>query len=193
MTLSSCDTFDLYGINYFGFPGDAVAQFGNLGTLKTDGVDFVVTYDNEFSNGLGYNLGWDAVWQRNYTEDFDLGGELKLAGTADGFGVYPEWRMNFAFGLSGNDWTANWNIRWIDETTDLWRPAITTSDAVAESMTYHDLVASYFFKNTRITAGVNNVTDEDPPYFHSAFNANTEPGMYDVIGRRVFVSITVDF
>jgi iron complex outermembrane receptor protein len=37
------------------------------------------------------------------------------------------------------------------------------------------------------------VFDKDPPYFHSQFNANTEPGMYDVIGRRLFVSASWDF
>jgi len=35
--------------------------------------------------------------------------------------------------------------------------------------------------------------DEDPPLFHSAFNAETEPGYYDVIGRRFFTSVTVGF
>ena len=39
----------------------------------------------------------------------------------------------------------------------------------------------------------NNLTDENPPYFHSNFNGNTEPGVYDVIGRRVFVSIVSTF
>jgi len=58
----------------------------------------------------------------------------------------------------------------------------------AESMLYTDLVGTYNWNALRITEGINNVFDEDTPYFHSAFNANTEPGLYDMIGRRVFVS-----
>lgn len=56
---------------------------------------------------------------------------------------------------------------------------------------YHDLVGTYTYKNLRFVGGINNVTDETPPYFHSAFNANTEPGVYDVIGRRLFASVTI--
>ena len=52
---------------------------------------------------------------------------------------------------------------------------------------------TYSFSNYSFSLGVNNVTDEDPPYFHSAFNANTEPGTYDVIGRRVFASFSASF
>jgi iron complex outermembrane receptor protein len=60
-------------------------------------------------------------------------------------------------------------------------------------MVYHDLRGTYSWNNLNVMVGVNNVTDEEPPYFHSAFNANTEPGMYDVIGRRVFTSVSMSF
>ena len=44
-----------------------------------------------------------------------------------------------------------------------------------------------------ITAGLDNVFDEEPPNFHSAFNAETDPGTYDTIGRRFFTAIAVRF
>ena len=58
---------------------------------------------------------------------------------------------------------------------------------------YHDVVGTYTFGVATVSVGVNNLTDQDPPYFHSAFNANTEPGTYDVIGRRVFGNVVFRF
>jgi len=46
---------------------------------------------------------------------------------------------------------------------------------------------------TTVRFGINNLTEENPPYFHSNFNANTEPGVWDVIGRRIFVGLEYQF
>jgi iron complex outermembrane receptor protein len=77
---------------------------------------------------------------------------------------------------------------------DFYRAANLTDDAVAESIWYNDLFFNYFYNDSlSVAVGVNNVMDEDPPMFHSAFNAETEPGYYDVIGRRFFTSVTMHF
>jgi iron complex outermembrane receptor protein len=41
--------------------------------------------------------------------------------------------------------------------------------------------------------GFRNLTDEEAPRFHSNFNANTEPGTYDVIGRQIYAGVRVTF
>jgi iron complex outermembrane receptor protein len=194
LSAPACDAFDEFGLNYFGYPGDAIAPFGNLGTLATDGVDIAVSYDGDFGGNLGYRASMDATWVNSYQSGEDFAEiQSELVGTADGFGVYPEWKANFQFGLSGSFWSADVLARWIDATDDRWRSPATTSDAKAESMLYIDLVGTFEWNFLRITAGINNVMDEDPPYFHSAFNANTEPGMYDVIGRRFFTSVSMEW
>jgi iron complex outermembrane receptor protein len=189
----SCDAFDEYGINFFGFPGDAIAEFGNLGTLKTDGVDIAISYAGDFGGSLGWRASVDATWVNSYESGAELGGSQDLVGTADNFSVFPEWKAWLQFGLMGDAWTADVMGRWIDATDDRWKTTTTTADAKVESMFYIDLVGTYEWNFLRITAGVNNVFDDDPPYFHSAFNANTEPGMYDVIGRRFFTSVTLEW
>ena len=60
-------------------------------------------------------------------------------------------------------------------------------------MFYSDLVGTYTWKNYQVTVGLRNLTDEDAPRFHSAFNANTEPGMYDVVGRAWYAGLTMTF
>ncbi|WP_299948399.1 TonB-dependent receptor [uncultured Microbulbifer sp.] len=176
-------------------PNDARGAFGNLGTLSTSGFDFAAQYQGELSFGLiqGYNLSWVATLVESYERQFPLAGSRELVGTANGFEVFPEWRWSTNVGLFGDNWTLDWDMRYIDETVDALRPASITDDAVAEDVIYHDLIGSYTWQNISVSLGVNNVTDEDAPRFHSAFNANTEPGMYDVIGRRVFTGFTVTF
>ena len=192
---SACAAFDTYGLDFYGFPGDAVAQFGNLGTLETDGVDFAAVYDLELGGVVqGLKFGVNGTWTNSYTEDFDLGGEIELVGTAEGLaGIYPEWRVNLSVDVYGSNWSAGYSLRFIDETEDLWRAPSTSSDVIAEDITYHDVTATFNWGALKIVAGINNLTDETPPYFHSAFNANTEPGTYDVLGRRLFTSLAFEF
>lgn len=190
---ASCANFEELGINYFGFPGDAISDFGNLGTLTTDGVDIAISYDGSFTDSLGYRTSMDATWTNSFKSGTDVGGQQELVGTAEYASIYPEWKAWLQFGLVGDAWSADLMARWIGETEDRWKTQAVTADPTVESMLYWDLVGSYNWRMFRITAGVNNILDEDPPYFHGAFNANTEPGTYDVIGRRFFTSISMDF
>lgn len=196
----ACDAFadaggPHYTPDYDIFPADAVAEFGNLGTLETDGVDLDLSYSGDLDMGVitGYSVSWSGTWVNSYKRIYPLTGAIELAGTANGFEVFPEWRWQSNIGLNGDDWSFNYKIRFIGETTDRLQSAVATADAVAEQTVYHDVVGTYTFGVATVSVGVNNLTDQDPPYFHSAFNANTEPGTYDVIGRRVFGNVVFRF
>jgi iron complex outermembrane receptor protein len=64
-----------------------------------------------------------------------------------------------------------------------------------DSQLYHDLVASYTFEQTgtHIAAGVTNLTDEEPPYIDTGFNANTDPSTYRLFGRGYYLRLTQNF
>ncbi len=56
------------------------------------------------------------------------------------------------------------------------------------------------WKNTTVRVGVNNVFDRDPPIVDSAnsstgsfTNGNTQPQVYDALGRKFFTSLTMTF
>lgn len=174
---------------------DAQVLLQNSGKLTTSGFDFDILYQGELNTmGItGYTLSWSATKMEEYERESPLIGKADYVGTATGFAVFPEWRMQFGFGLEGENWSVNYKIRYIDETKDRLRAAVLSADAKAEDVTYHDIVGTYTWNNFTISLGVNNVTDEDPPYFHSAFNANTEPGTYDVVGRRIFTRLNLKF
>ncbi len=177
------------------YPADAVLTYGNLGKLSTNGVDVDVQYtvDVDFGFGSQLDLRWSATNTFTREETFGLTGTNETIGTASGFAVYPELKMNASANLSADDWNVQWAMRYIGETDDAARPANITDDSVAEDIVYHDITAGYTFGLVSLSIGVSNLTDEDAPRFHSAFNANTEPGTYDVIGRRLFGSVNVRF
>ena len=117
----------------------------------------------------------------------------RTAGAQDGTAVYPENRINTRVAIGGNNWTAAWSMRWIDETEDLLRPSNITDDAKAEDVLYHDIVGTYTYQNFNFRVGIDNLTDEEPPRFHSAFNANTAPGTFDTYGIRAWTRVQITF
>lgn len=193
--LNDSSSFGPNGLQYFGYPGDIETPWGNQGTFTSDGIDFALSTSGDLDMGAvsGYSVNFDATWHNSYEQEFTYGGGRDYVGSADGFAVYPELRYVLALGVNGDSWNASWNIRFVSESDDVWRHPSVTADAVAEATTYHDITTSYDFGNTVLRFGVNNLTDEKPPYFHSNFNGNTEPGVYDVIGRRMFMSVTATF
>ena len=181
-----------------GVPADAEAEFGNLGKVETSGVDFAIDYSRPVEWGMVnlLELSFMGTYLDEYKETFPGSGTQDMVGTAgddDGFGVYPEWRWNSSVKISSNDWSLDWRMRWIDETKDLLRPSDITDDAKAESILYHDLIANYTWNQVILSLGIENLTDEEPPRFHSAFNANTAPGVYDVVGRQLWMRAKVAF
>jgi len=177
------------------YPADAVLTYGNLGKLSTNGIDVDVQYTMDVDFGFASQLDfrWSATNTFSREETFDLTGTFDTIGTASGFAVYPELKMNASANLIADDWNFQWSMRYIGETDDAARPAEITDDSVAEAVIYHDLSANYTFGVVSFAVGISNLTDVDAPRFHSAFNANTEPGTYDVIGRRLFGSVNVTF
>jgi len=196
---AACDAFPggtgILDFDTDGLADDATTTLGNLGKLETEGVDASVSYAIPVSWGFAnmVDLGWDVSYVDKFEKSFPLTGAYDLVGTAgeDGSAVYPEWGYNTRVGLSGDNWSVTWRMRWIDEVDDVYRPSNLTNLGTAEDVYYHDLVGTFSWKSLKFTLGVDNVTDEEPPTFHSGFNMTTAPGFYDTLGRRVWMSAKV--
>jgi iron complex outermembrane receptor protein len=189
----SCNLFDPLG--YGIYPGDAYLEYGNLGDTESSGWDFNVGYAQDISLGMFTELAvdWNAMLHDEYVSGFG-GAAADRVGTAKDGGVYPEMRYWLTTTISSNNLSLSWNVRHLDETIDLFRTPSSSADVVAEAITYHD-ITGVWNTNDQLTVrfGINNITEENPPYFHSNFNANTEPGVWDVIGRRMFVGLQYQF
>jgi len=64
-----------------------------------------------------------------------------------------------------------------------------------DSLLYHDIVVNYTFESTgtNIAAGFTNITDEEPPFIETGFNAVTDPSTYRLFGRGYYVRLTQTF
>ena len=58
------------------------------------------------------------------------------------------------------------------------------------SVMYHDLNASYTIWNTRFQGGITNITNEEPPFIETGFNAGTDPATYRLFGRGYYLRAT---
>ena len=60
---------------------------------------------------------------------------------------------------------------------------------------YFDVVGAYRFnENVKLTLGIDNVLDEEPPILgDNQEQANTWPATYDVFGRTYFARLLVSF
>ncbi len=77
------------------------------------------------------------------------------------------------------------------------------ADAKIGDYNWFDLSGTYRFQDRyTFRFGVNNILDKDPPVIDANSygissppygNANTYPGIYDSLGRTVFVGVTADF
>lgn len=179
--------------------GKIIALQDNLSVEQVKGVDMVATYDFDIGkwgsmnlyNVLSYVDQWDQ-------QELDTAPKVSCAGVFAGTCGYPtpEYRNNFRA-----TWTSPWSVtasaqwRYIDSIED--QNAIRDLDDV----NYFDLAAIWDITEwAAVRAGVNNITDEEPPIVgsniagSSIYGAgNTFPGMYDANGRYWFVGGTITF
>lgn len=167
----------------------------NIGGIETSGVDLQVDWSaNAGSGRVGANLLLNHVFGWKYAEP--NGGTIDYAGTIGGGGLgraVPEWKslLNLSYSRGPVEVFARW--QYIDGMRDAEVPAFQVP-----ACDYFDLGGSYAF-NSRplegltLRAGVENLLDDDPPIFPTWQQANTDPTLYDVLGRRYFVGLGYKF
>jgi len=129
-------------------------------------------------------------------------------------GVTPKFKSEFR-----TTWNTPWNIQislnWrhissvaldLNQTNPLLNEFVGFNDSIDAKIPnydYFDLTATWKVKDGLvIRAGCNNLFDRDPPIVDAEFfgvssppfgNGNTFPGVYDSLGRNIFVGLTADF
>ena len=190
--------------------GYVVSTTLNTGYLQTSGIDVTGT----LTIGLGRlgRLNTDFVGTyllQQITQPLPDGGTYDCKGL---FGYScgqpnPTWRHNLRLTWSPDDKTSlSFNWRYLDAT----RLSTTSSnsfltgdadpiDARIPAYSYFDLSAALAVSgNLTLRIGANNLLDKNPPALASGVlnlfgNGNTYPGVYDVLGRRLFAGATVKF
>jgi len=175
---------------------DFMEVFQNDAAIEVSGID--AQFDWGFALGpgeVGMNVlvSWMDSWE--YTPVQGVPPE-DAVGFVGGFfgGSLPEWKGNLNLSYawstrSGSSLRIAGQWRYIDAMHDRAWP-----EFEVPSYDYVDLYALYRFAlwksdNLKLTVGIENLTDEDPPLLPGGLGANTDPSQYDLLGRRYFLGL----
>ena len=178
--------------------GHVVSLLDNLAIEEVQGYDLTASYD--FGIGNWGRLGFSDILSLT-----DAWNKQELAGApvvecAGKWGATcgsptPDIRNNLRL-----TWQTPWRLR----PSVLWRyigrvDDLNTSGTDLGERHYFDLAAIWdYSESIRLRAGINNLFDKAPPLVGGAAgpsilgNGNTFPGLYDALGRYVFIGLSVD-
>lgn len=178
--------------------GHIVALLDNLAVEEVEGWDVIVDYDVSLGDmgSLAFNNVMSIIdkWDQQELEGAPV---VKCKGVWGGVCGYPtpDFRNNLR---------ATWLTPWDVTVSALWRHIGSVDDVNdnvdLDSVNYLDLAGSWdVMENASVRLGVNNILDREPPIAGGAAgpsnngNGNTFPGMYDALGRYMYLGLSVSF
>ncbi|MFS1422328.1 TonB-dependent receptor domain-containing protein [Shewanella sp. 10N.286.48.B5] len=168
----------------------------NVGGINTAGIDYDFRYT--FETGFGdWGLGLDGTYLLEYDKFLADGSVVDHVGRFEGNhdGMFAELKTNFTVSWAVADFNSSLITRYISGVKEVeagWWTAPFERDV--DSNIVVDFQTNYMLNDhVTLTAGVDNVFDEEPPFVYSAFGANTDVSTYDVIGRSIYVRAGIKF
>lgn len=162
-----------------------VNVFGNLGTLEVEGLDLRANYTLDTDIGM---FRFDLEWSHMLTYD-EQTNPLQPAVDRPGTEGFPENRTNFSTRYSANDFTVNYNMRWIDE-----HDGVTAAGKYDDYMTHDITLVWHTPWEGDLTVGIQNFTDEDPVIDSaSGYDDEVTLLLYSVKGRTPFLTYKHSF
>lgn len=184
---AACEAFNI-GPN--GDLDNLTSTLMNVGYQDTSGIDFNLVYSFE-ALSLDWTISNDTTYLLNFEQD-----GVDYTNTIDGnFGAYAQVRNNFSIKAGQGDWSVMYFNRYIGAMDDHYKDGDGVAQiGTAESMLYHNISASYFINDTwMLSAGVKNLTDEEPSRVSNGSDGGTVPEVYDTVGRQYYAGVTVKF
>jgi iron complex outermembrane receptor protein len=171
----------------------------NQAFVNTSGIDLTIDWGFGLG-GLGdMNLRLITTWLEKFEEqtavtpndsNYDYLGTIgSTTGTSN-----PEWKGTLVTTYSFQDLQATLTTRYIDSMIN--RNVVTggapASNTGVNATWYLDLTTRYdLTRNASIGFGVNNLTNQPPRLYTPNVQANTDPSLYDVLGRRYYIRFDV--
>ncbi len=191
----------------------------NIGKQETEGFDVTFNYRLPETDFGTFSFTLDNVYMVTDQSDNDVDGDIDADDGGSIVGEYFDrsnnWRVrsNLSSRWEMGDFGATWNVRYYsrqeedcqfmvdygfaDLCSDPDRVDPATGDAAAQNVlggtTYHD-VSGYWNApwNARITLGINNIGDKNPPVSFTTF-ANSFDPQYEVPGRFYYLQYNQRF
>lgn len=162
-------------------------QTNNTNFVEVDGIDLEVNY-RLLTDAIGtFNFRLSASHQMSYDTDF-----LGSAGISEGAGTWgrPKDRAQLGINWAMNDFGFGYNLNYIgDSGTPLPAPRAYGADP---SWVTHDIQGNWTTPwNGKLTLGVRNLTDKDPPVFDAS--PYYDNSLHNVWGRVPYVRYEQNF
>jgi iron complex outermembrane receptor protein len=174
-----------------------LAVTDNLGEVKTRGLDLSVAYRMPRTRFGNFGINLDGTYVNKYDYQNEPGGPFtENAGRyADATPVF-RWRHNLLFSLSRGDWTFNLTNRYLSHYTDQnTSVAPEFFNKVGHYSTWSISATYTGNKKAELTAGIKNLTDEEPPFTNQVtnFQLGYDPRYTDPLGFTVYARVTYRF
>jgi iron complex outermembrane receptor protein len=167
----------------------------NVGTIKTDGVDFGLTATPPETPLGQVRLDWQTTWLLDYRlRTLGQNGFTQYAGTFPGLaavGSYARVRSRATADLQHGAWSFGWTTRFISGARVLGA-APGDPYGKAPGILYHDVTVSRRIGRLTAMAGIDNLADQRPPTLIDG-ETNTDTSTYDVVGRLIWAHLTYAF
>jgi outer membrane receptor protein involved in Fe transport len=172
--------------------------YENIASFRVKGIDMEASYQFDIGDMGSLNFSTLFGWVDSYEqEEYDGAEVLECSGIYGGAcqTPLPEYRNHFT-----TTWTTPWNAvlnftwRYVDEVKQIECDPCVDID----QQSYYDISGIWnATDNISVRAGVNNLTDKEPPITDNGVtlrnNGNTYPGAYDYLGQYLFLGMTVEF
>jgi outer membrane receptor protein involved in Fe transport len=167
---------------------DAYQIERNISGLEVSGIDLQLDWG--FPAGPGRaGVTWLVTWMDDYLFEVDPKAKPEQWVNTGCCPTLPEWKWNLegTYSLGGLTLSAVW--QYLGSIHDYFE-----TDFDVPATNYVDLTVAYAWdqgavRGLTLRAGITNAFDKTPPLFPTYQQANTDPMVYDVIGRRYFVSM----
>jgi iron complex outermembrane recepter protein len=171
----------------------------NSGANTVSGLDLTMNYKRDIGSWGNLAFNWDTTYTRNNESDQDGDGDIDADDGGSVIGEYQDrnnnwkYRSNLSVRWSKGDFGASLATRFYSdqiETCGLvpYGFGNLCSDAANDenrigSTTYHDIQVTYKAPwDAKVSVGINNAFDKDPPVAYSTFANSFDPN-YEIPGR----------
>lgn len=168
----------------------------NVATRTLKGWDLIADYNMDLYEGT-----FSVAYLGTYTTEsdftaFDGAAVITCAGEfgADCGEPVPDYKHRVTLKWSNDDMTAQLLWRYVGEVDDDDEGVAYFVDTISAYNSFDASVNYNFTDNYRITAGIDNLFDKEPPIIgDNDAQSNTYPSTYDVFGRTYYVSLKATF
>ncbi|WP_371377286.1 TonB-dependent receptor domain-containing protein [Thalassotalea aquiviva] len=164
----------------------------NKASLATDGIDLTSRYSQETSIG-DFGVTFNYSYVMSFEEKVDADSEaFDSAGLQD----FPDMKADIALTWTYADYTVSWNTFYVaaqDSGNEEWG---VTYLADIPSYVKHNAQLSWIAPTeTKVTFGVNNVTDTEAPTWYDGFRdyRDVSWSLYDLTGRSMYLRVDQSF